>query len=66
VADADDDGAERTDDTTGTPHPAQSLAAEAVRRGISPAAAYLEMVLESGGRQTFTYPWIHREEHPAE
>ena len=66
VADADDDGAARTDDTTGIPHPAQSLAAEAVRRGISPAAAYLEMVLESGGRQTFTYPWIHREEHPAE
>jgi hypothetical protein len=36
---------------------ADSLAAEAVRRGISPAAAYLEMVLESGGSLTFGYPW---------
>jgi hypothetical protein len=54
----DADTAERTLD------PTHSLAAEAVRRGISPAAAYLEMVLESGGRQTFTYPWIQREERP--
>jgi hypothetical protein len=46
--------------------PTQSLSAEAVRRGISPAAAYLEMVLESGGRQTFSYPWIRRGEQPAE
>ena len=45
--------------------PERSLAAEAVRRGISPAAAYLELVLESGGRQAFTYPWIHRKDHPA-
>jgi N-acyl-D-amino-acid deacylase len=36
---------------------ADSLAAEAVRRGISPAAAYLEMVLESGGSLRFGYPW---------
>jgi hypothetical protein len=58
------------DDDTNLPgrslDPTQSLSAEAVRRGISPAAAYLEMVLESGGRQTFTYPWIQREEHSAE
>jgi hypothetical protein len=59
VADGDDEGAPVL-------HPTQSLAAEAVRRGISPAAAYLEMVLESGGRQTFTYPWIRRGEHPTE
>jgi hypothetical protein len=49
-----------------TPDPTQSLAAEAVRRGISPAAAYLEMVLESGGRATFTYPWIQREDRSAD
>jgi len=54
------------DGEAGSLEPTQSLAAEAVRRGISPAAAYLEMVLESGGHQTFTYPWIRREDHPGE
>jgi hypothetical protein len=44
--------------------PACSLAAEAVRRGISPAAAFLEMVLETGGRQAFAYPWTQRGQHP--
>ena len=62
VADIDED----TNPPGRSPDPTQSLSAEAVRRGISPAAAYLEMVLESGGRQTFTYPWIHREDHLAE
>jgi N-acyl-D-amino-acid deacylase len=62
----DDDVEEADRDSLGSPDPTTSLAAEAVRRGISPAAAYLEMVLESGGRQTFTYPWIRREAHPSE
>ena len=64
--DTEGDGVEARNSLAGTPDPTQSLAAEAVRRGISPAAAYLEMVLESGGRQTFTYPWIRRAEHPTE
>jgi N-acyl-D-amino-acid deacylase len=62
VSDDDSIDAPRVVDITADP--TQSLAAEAVRRGISPAAAFLEMVLESGGRRTFTYPWIRHEAHP--
>lgn len=52
------------DDQALTPAPTDSLAAEAVRRGISPAAAYLEMVLETGGRLALRYPWSSDDGRP--
>jgi N-acyl-D-aspartate/D-glutamate deacylase len=59
------DDTDGVDDRSIPSDPSQSLAAEAVRRGISPAAAFLEMVLETGGRQAFSYPWIRHEGPPS-
>ena len=40
--------------------PDTSLAAEAARRGISAAAAYLELVLESNGNVVLSYPFLNQ------
>ncbi|MBI4933652.1 MAG: amidohydrolase family protein [Actinobacteria bacterium] len=41
-------------------HPETSLAAEASRRGISAAAAYLELVLETNGEVVLSYPFLNQ------
>ena len=40
--------------------PQTSLAAEAARRGISAAAAYLELVLETNGEVVLSYPFLNQ------
>jgi N-acyl-D-amino-acid deacylase len=40
--------------------PATSLAAEAERRGISPAAAYIELLLETDGQVVCSYPFLNQ------
>jgi N-acyl-D-aspartate/D-glutamate deacylase len=40
--------------------PQTSLAAEAARRGISAAAAYLELMLETGGDVVLSYPFLNQ------
>jgi N-acyl-D-aspartate/D-glutamate deacylase len=42
-------------------HPDTSLAAEAARRGISAAAAYLELVLETNGDVVLSYPFLNQQ-----
>lgn len=41
-------------------HPDTSLAAEAERRGISAAAAYLELVLETNGEVVLSHPFLNQ------
>jgi len=41
--------------------PDTSLAAEAARRGISPAAAYIELLLESDGTVVCSYPFLNQQ-----
>ena len=40
--------------------PSSSLAAEARRRGISPAAAYIELLLETDGRVVCSFPFLNQ------
>ena len=41
-------------------HPDTSLGAEARRRGISPAAAYIELLLETNGEVVCSYPFLNQ------
>ncbi|MEN9504921.1 MAG: hypothetical protein RI958_847 [Actinomycetota bacterium] len=41
--------------------PSTSLAAEAERRGISPAACYIELLLETDGRVVCSYPFLNQQ-----
>ncbi len=41
-------------------HPDTSLAAEASHRGISAAAAYIELILETGGEVVLSYPFLNQ------
>ena len=41
--------------------PNTSLAAEARRRGISPAAAYIELLLETNGEVVCSYPFLNQQ-----
>ena len=39
--------------------PTESLAAEAGRRGVSPAEAFIDLTLEQGGRTLFLWPFLN-------
>ena len=39
--------------------PAESLTAHAERRGVSPAEAFIDMALESGGKGLWNYPFLN-------
>jgi len=39
--------------------PSESLVAHAERRGVSPAEAFIDMALESGGRGLWNYPFLN-------
>lgn len=41
--------------------PSTTLAAEAARRGISPAACYIELLIETDGRVVCSYPFLNQQ-----